>query len=214
MNLSVWLPFALVCLMGAMSPGPSLATVIRNTMRGSRYHGIVTGVSHALGIGIYALISVTGLVLLISEVPLVFQVLTWFGAAYLVWLGWQGVRANNNFIDQDERQIPLVNFSSAARDGLAISLLNPKITVFFLALFSQFVDQASNLYNTLIIVATPLLIDGLWYSLIAIFISQNFLITRLRKNVVWIERGIGVLLIVIALRIFFNDPLILAFFQT
>ena len=214
MNLSVWLPFALVCLLGAMSPGPSLATVIRNTMRGSRYHGIVTGVSHALGIGIYALLSVTGLVFLISEVPLLFQVLTWFGAAYLVWLGWQGVTVNKNFIDQDERQIPILHFSSAARDGLAISLLNPKITVFFLALFSQFVDQATNLHNSFIMVATPLLIDGLWYSLIAIFISQHFLLTRLRKNGVWIERGIGVLLILIALRIFFNDPLILTFFQT
>ena len=63
-------------------------------------------------------------------------------------------------------------------------------------------------------VATPLLIDGLWYSLIAIFISQNFLLSKLRKNGVWIERGIGVLLILIALRVVFNDPLVLMFFQT
>ena len=191
-----------------MSPGPSLATVIRNTVIGSRYHGIATGVSHALGIGFYAFLSVTGLMILIREAPLVFQVLTWLGTAYLIWLGWQGLTAKKSLIDQNGNQISTLQISSAARDGLAISLLNPKITVFFLALFSQFVDQATNLLNSSIMVATPMLIDGLWYSLIAIFVSQKFLLTKLRKHGVWFDRGIGVLLILIALRVFFNDPLI------
>ena len=111
-----------------MSPGPSLATVIRNTVIGSRYHGIATGVSHALGIGFYAFLSVTGLMILIREAPLVFQVLTWLGAAYLIWLGWQGLTAKKSLIDQNENQISTLQISSAARDGLAISLLNPKIT--------------------------------------------------------------------------------------
>ena len=191
-----------------MSPGPSLATVIRNTVIGSRYHGIATGVSHALGIGFYAFLSVTGLMILIREAPLVFQVLTWLGAAYLIWLGWQGLNVKKSLIDQNDNQISTLQISSAAMDGLAISLLNPKITAFFLALFSQFVDQATNLLNSSIMVATPMLIDGLWYSLIAIFVSQKFLLTKLRKHGVWFNRGIGVLLILIALRVFFNDPLI------
>ena len=83
-----------------MSPGPSLATVIRNTVIGSRYHGIATGVSHALGIGLYAFLSVTGLMILIREAPLVFQVLTWLGAAYLIWLGWQGVTAKKKDVSK------------------------------------------------------------------------------------------------------------------
>ena len=191
-----------------MSPGPSLATVIRNTVIGSRYHGIATGVSHALGIGFYAFLSVTGLMILIREAPLVFQGLTWLGAAYLIWLGCHGLTAKKSLINQNDNQISTLQISSAARDGLAISLLNPKITAFFLALFSQFVDQATNLLNSSIMVATPMLIDGLWYSLIAIFVSQKFLLTKLRKHGVWFDRGSGVLLILIALRIFFNDPLI------
>ena len=145
-----------------MSPGPSLAMVIRNTVVGSRYHGIATGVSHAFGIGVYALLSVTGLVILIQEAPIIFRVLTWVGAIYLLWLGWQGVTAKKGLIAQNESQISTLQISSAARDGLAISLLNPKISTFFVALFSQFVDQATNLLNSSIMVATPMLIDGLW----------------------------------------------------
>ena len=175
---------------------------------GSRYHGIATGVSHAFGIGVYALLSVTGLVILIQEAPIIFRVLTWVGAIYLLWLGWQGVTAKKGLIAQNESQISTLQISSAARDGLAISLLNPKISAFFVALFSQFVDQATNLLNSSIMVATPMLIDGLWYSLIAIFVSQKFLLKQLRKYGVWVDRAIGILLILIALRVFFNDPLI------
>ena len=73
MSLTAWLPFAAVCLLGAMSPGPSFVMVIHNTLIGSRFHGIVTGVTHALGIGTCALFSNTGLVILIQEAPSSFK---------------------------------------------------------------------------------------------------------------------------------------------
>ena len=55
------LGLSFVCAMGAMSPGPSLAVVLRNTISGGRLQGIMTGVGHGIGFGIYALIAVTGL---------------------------------------------------------------------------------------------------------------------------------------------------------
>ena len=77
MSLTAWLPFAAVCLSGAISPGPSFVMVIRNNVIGARFHGI----------GTYALFSIIGLVILIQEATLVFQGLSWAGAAYLIWLG-------------------------------------------------------------------------------------------------------------------------------
>ena len=115
--------------------------------------------------------------------------------------------SKKGLVTKNENQITKLQISSSARDGLAISLLNPKILAFFVTLFSQFFDQATNLLNSSIMVATPMLIDGLWYSLIAIFVSQKFLLNQLRKYEVWVERAIGILLILIALRVFFNDPL-------
>ena len=70
MPLTDWFSLLAICLMGAMFPGASLALVLRNTINHSRLHGMVTGVSHALGIGLYALLSVLGLVLLLQQSPL------------------------------------------------------------------------------------------------------------------------------------------------
>ena len=99
-----------------------------------------------------------------------------------------------------------MGISRAALDGLMISLLNPKILVFFVALFSQFLDQANGILSSLIMVLTPMLIDGVWYSLIAIMMCQSFLHNMLREKSFWLDRIIGVFLILIAMRVFI-EPL-------
>ena len=67
MQFSAWLPLAAICLLGAMSPGPSLAMVIRHTLSGQRLGGLAAAWSHATGIAIYASITVMGLALLLTR---------------------------------------------------------------------------------------------------------------------------------------------------
>ena len=130
-----WLSLISICLLGAMSPGPSLAVVVRHTLGGSRAKGILCAWAHSLGIGVYAFITLLGLAVVIQEAPTVFQGISIAGALFLIWLGIQAFRKSGNITEklsggQSTRTI------QAVRDGLAISLLNPKILIFFLALFS------------------------------------------------------------------------------
>lgn len=89
----------------------------------------------------------------------------------------------------------------AARDGLAISLFNPKILLFFLALFSQFVLAAESLTGQTLIVLTPLVVDGLWYTIIAVVLSHGPILSRLRDKAALIDKLSGVVLILLALRV-------------
>ena len=89
MDLTTILALSFVCAMGAMSPGPSLAVVLRNTISGGRLQGIMTGVGHGLGFGIYALLAVTGLsALLLAHESFFFLLLQWSGALVLFWLSY------------------------------------------------------------------------------------------------------------------------------
>ena len=54
MTFVFWLQFATVCVAGAMSPGPSLALIIRNSITINRFAGFMTAVGHGLGMGVYA----------------------------------------------------------------------------------------------------------------------------------------------------------------
>ena len=58
MSFFVWSQLALVCLLGAMSPGPSLALIIRNSINYNRFSGILTSIAHGLGICVYATVTV------------------------------------------------------------------------------------------------------------------------------------------------------------
>ena len=86
MDFPSLIALSFVCAMGAMSPGPSLAVVLRNTISGGRLQGVMTGIGHGFGFGIYALLAITGLSALLLAHDSIFLLLQWSGALVLLWL--------------------------------------------------------------------------------------------------------------------------------
>jgi len=203
MSFLAWFSLLPVCLLGAMSPGPSLVVVVRHTLGGNRGNGIVCAWAHSIGIGFYALITLLGLAFLVKEAPLVFSGISIVGALFLAWLGIKALVSHGSFSSKLEKG-ESTSAIQAARDGLGISLFNPKILLFFLALFSQFVAEAQNLSGKITIVLTPLVIDGLWYTLVALSLSHPWVLPRLKRNAVVIDRLTGVALILLAIRMVFK----------
>lgn len=93
MTIASWLTVVSVCLLGAMSPGPSLAVVLKQTLNSGRKAGLITAVAHGLGFGMYALLSVSGIAVVITTSPFLFTGLQWLGAGFLLWLGIKGLLA-------------------------------------------------------------------------------------------------------------------------
>ena len=199
MNLAIWLTVVSICLLGAMSPGPSLAVVLQQTLRGGRKTGLVAAVTHGLGIGLYALLCISGIAVMITTSPRLFAAMQWVGAAYLLWLGIQGLLSRAR-ADTTLAKAPTT--SSAARDGFLVVFLNPKVAVFFIALFSQVIGSDTTLTEKLGYAATALLIDMGWYALVAWSFSNPRWLGRLQANVIWLERVFGIVLIALAVRLF------------
>lgn len=198
MTIAIWLTVVSICLLGAMSPGPSLAVVLQQTLRGGRETGLVAALTHGLGIGLYALLCISGIAVMITASPILFTTLQWLGAGYLIWLGIKGLRAQN------KTDAPLVNptsTGSAARDGFLVVFLNPKVAVFFIALFSQVIGSETTWLEKLAYAATAMFIDMGWYMIVAWSFSNPRWLARLQQNFVWIERAFGVVLIALAIRL-------------
>ncbi|TLF52997.1 LysE family translocator [Halomonas urmiana] len=199
MPFSLWLSLAAVCAMGAMSPGPSLAMVLRHTLGGGRMPGVSAALAHALGVGLYALLTVWGLGAVIVRLPALFQVITWAGAAYLAWLGIKALMAgragalNATGSATSRRQ--------AAREGMLVALANPKLILFFIALLSQFVTPEMSLAAKALVVGTAMVIDAGWYVLVAVGLSHSRVLPWLQARAHWLNRLTGVLLLALALRV-------------
>ena len=107
-----------------MSPGPSLAVVLRQTLGNGRKHGVITAISHSTGVAIWAILTLWGLGVVVSEHPLLYQIITYVGALYLAWLGLKAIRSKGNATFNGEKEPG--PYSEAVRDGVVISVLNPK----------------------------------------------------------------------------------------
>jgi threonine/homoserine/homoserine lactone efflux protein len=91
--------------------------------------------------------------------------------------------------------------TQAARDGFMIAFLNPKIALFFLALFSQFVSPEFEWGGKFLLAFTAAGIDAAWYCLVAVGLSHGAVLPWLRAHSMWIERIIAILFVVIAMRV-------------
>ncbi|WJG24307.1 LysE family translocator [Vibrio furnissii] len=200
MTFTVWLSLLTISILGAMSPGPSLATVAKHTLAGGRKNGLAAAWAHACGIGFYAFITLIGLAVVLHQSPLVFKTVSYAGAFYLAYLGLNALRSKGGVAAKLESGEQVTVWQSA-QEGLMISLLSPKIALFFIALFSQYVAVGSGVGSKAAIVMTPWVVDGLWYTLITFVLSSSKLLNKLRAKAVVIDRISGVVLIALAVRV-------------
>lgn len=198
MEFSSWLPLAAICVMGAISPGPSLALIIRNTVGGGRGNGVATALGHGFGVGLYALITAMGLAILITRTPLLFDVIRYGGAAFLAWLGVRALLAKSDGAAPGEHQS---GSRRGALEGFMVAFLNPQLAIFFIALFSQFVHQNTDWREGGIMMMTAGGIDAIWYVLVALGLSHGPVLAWLGRKASVINKASGVVLLGLALKV-------------
>jgi threonine/homoserine/homoserine lactone efflux protein len=204
MSLWEWLSLASVCLAGAASPGPSLAVILGAGLSGGRTAGLAAAWAHAIGVGLYAGLTVLGISVLITGRQWLFVGIQSAGALYLLWLALGMLRASSSASSETTAH---ETTSSAIRDGFAIAFLNPKLAIFMLALFSQFVRPGAGPSTNAQLIATATLIDGLWYSFITLVLMRGRWIEALRRNAQTINRTFAVLLATLAVIILLRTML-------
>tara|TARA_B100001029_G_scaffold68646_1_gene55874 strand:- start:226 stop:834 length:609 start_codon:yes stop_codon:yes gene_type:complete len=195
MTLIFWFQFAAVCIAGAMSPGPSLALIIRNSTKYNRLGGIMSALGHGLGMGVYAVFAVTGLSIIILANIYIFKSIQIVGIIFLFIYGILFIFQKNEKINIDDSQNKLNSFLQ----GFSISILNPKILIFFSAVFSQFVKSDSTFLTNSTLVITASAIDCIWYILVAIIVTSYGLKDFFKNRINAIQKISGTVLVVISI---------------
>jgi threonine/homoserine/homoserine lactone efflux protein len=162
-GLDNFLLFAAASVVLVLTPGPNLLYLISRTLCQGRSAGIVSLAGTASGFIVHILAAALGLSALLIAVPLAYDAVRWAGAAYLLWLAWDAVRpaagagAGGLFAPA---RLPDAAPGRLYRMGLLTSILNPKVALFYLALFPQFVEPArgSVLGQSLVLGATQMVI--------------------------------------------------------
>lgn len=201
-----FLTVALVHLLAVASPGPDFAIVVRESVTHGRSAGTWTALGVGAGILVHVTYSLLGIGLIVAQSAVLFNLLKWLAAAYLLYLGIKALRsgpaAPESGVSQPETSR---NPRGAFVSGFVTNGLNPKATLFFLSLFTLVINPHTPLviqagYGIYLACAT-----AAWFSLVALLFSHSRVRSGFARMGHWFDRLMGVVLVGLAVRLVFSE---------
>ena len=193
--------FAPVAALLTVTPGAATALVVRSAVSGGRRRALATTIGNSLGVLAWGCFAAMGIAAVVATSAAAFTAVKLAGAVVLVVLGLQSLRGRR----EPAAPVPAPARGAPLRDGLLTSVANPKLAVFFVALFPQFVPAgAPVLPCALLMAAMVVAFDLVWYSTLA------YLVARARRAFVdgpWlarVQRMTGAVLVGLGVRLAFE----------
>ncbi|QVQ52701.1 LysE family translocator [Spiractinospora alimapuensis] len=199
--------FAAACALLAISPGPSAAVILRQTIRAGRRSAIATVLGNETGVLFWGVGAALGLSALVAASPVAYEVMRYVGATVLIGLGLQSLRAawrsrRSGRAHEPEDTAATASWWSSYRIGLAAIIANPKAAVFAVSFLPQFVPaDAPALPMLLLLAVIWTVVDLVW------FLAVVWLVARIREWMAraavrrWMEAVSGTVLIGLGVRV-------------
>lgn len=204
------LPFLLVVAVLTITPGPDMALVLRNGVRGGPATAWRTGVGCCAGIAVHAALALLGLSAILVASATAFTIVKIAGAGYLVFLGAKALlhslRSSTDTPPDVVKPLPPATQDQAFRQGLMSNLLNPKIALLFLTLIPQFVAPGEPKLATTTALAVVFLATAVvWWRVFSLGIGifgRLLSRTGVRRT---LDRVTGTVLIGLGVRVALSD---------
>lgn len=201
--------FAASVFLLSVTPGPDLAYVVGQSIGNGRRAGVISAAGVAIGSCAHTVASALGLTALLAASPVLFTMVKFLGAAYLIWLGIRMIMGSMQRSNEPQVAVaaPAANTHTLLLRGFLTTITNPKVLLFFIAFFPQFVTVGGD--NQ---VASFLLL-GLAYAVIGFLCDAMFAwlaasaagaVSRNRTVKVWIDRVVGLAFIALGLRLWLS----------
>jgi len=193
------LAVATITILAVISPGADFAMVTRNSMILSRRAGVLTATGISLGVLVHVSYSMAGIGLLIAKSIVLFSLIKFAGAAYLIYLGFTMLRAKKADPTEAANSVAPLSDLAALKIGFFTNALNPKTTLFVVALFTQVISPSTPVAVQLGYGAFMSLAHLVWFALVAYAFSSDAARRFVASSRHIIERSIGAALVALGL---------------
>ncbi|NHB95138.1 LysE family transporter [Photorhabdus stackebrandtii] len=191
-----------ISTLGMLSPGPDFFLVVKNAIRYQRPAAMMTVMGLIAAIACHMTYCVAGLAILITTTPWLFNLMKYAGAAYLIWIGINSLLSRGgNTVTLDDQARQIVTFKKAFMQGFLCNLLNPKATLFFLAIFTQVLNVNSGVDEKLWYAFIIWSLATIYWPLLVILIQSAPVRRGLVKTQKIIDKLLGVVLIGLGVKV-------------
>lgn len=164
--------FAAACLLMVLTPGPNMIYLISRSICQGRKAGVTSLVGVVSGFFVHMFAAAAGLTAVFLAVPMAYEALKWAGALYLLWMAWQALKpgARSPF---EAQELAPDSSPKLVLMGFMTSVLNPKVAVFYLSVFPQFIspEHGSMFTQSILLGLTQISVSFTVNLLIALFAS-------------------------------------------
>jgi len=164
--------FAAACLLMVLTPGPNMIYLISRSSCQGRKAGVTSLLGVVAGFFVHMFAAAVGLTAVFLAVPMAYETLKWAGALYLLWMAWQAVKPGARSAFEAQELVP-DSSSKLVLMGFMTSVLNPKVAMFYLSVFPQFIspEHGSMFTQSLVLGLTQISVSFTVNLLIALFAS-------------------------------------------
>lgn len=192
----------LIIILAAISPGPDFAMVVKNALQCTRQSAIFTALGVSCSLIIHSIYAILGLAVIISQSLLLFTLIKYIGAAYLIYIGTKSLLSKQTLAEINENALEKnTGIFQAFLQGLLCNLLNPKAIMFILSFFTLIVKPSTSLVAQLGFGIEIALIHFVWFSTLAFMITHQRIRTNITRIQHYIIKLMGIVLIGFGARI-------------
>jgi RhtB (resistance to homoserine/threonine) family protein len=201
-----FLTVAVAHMLAVASPGPDFAMVLRQSLAHGRRAAVWTSIGIGSAILLHVTYAVLGIGILLRESPFLFTGVKFLGAAYLAWIGVKALRTKPR---RELSAVPAGAEAQLARPaepapraawttGFLTNAFNPKVTLFFVAIFASLIDPATPRWIQAAYGAWMSLATMAWFSMVSVFFTRESVRRAFQRGGHWIDRAMGIVLITFA----------------
>jgi RhtB (resistance to homoserine/threonine) family protein len=175
---------------------------VKNSLKYSPRIGRYTAIGIALGLVVHMTYCILGIGLVISQSIMLFNLIKYLGAAYLICIGIMSFLSKDEPLQLDaKKETAMISPGAAIKMGFFVNALNPKATFAFVSLFSAFITPETPLHIPLAFAAFTIVSSVLWFSLVASIFTIQQVKSVFDKAKTRVDRTIGVVLVSLGLKV-------------
>lgn len=193
-------------LLAVMSPGPDFVMITTRTLQSGKKAGMFVALGLGIGILWHSIFALFGLSYIIEKSIVVFTIIKVIGSLYLLWMAWHLLQSKKT---QSDEMVSThkheISVWQNIKTGFLTNILNPKASLFFLAVFSQVVSPHTSLLIKSLYASEMVMMTIVWFSLVAWTVDKQTVRRMYMQIKHWIDRSMGVVLAALGLRLLFTS---------
>lgn len=190
-------------LLAAISPGPDFIFVSQQTLSQGRKAGIISALGIGLGFSVHILYSILGLAVVIAKATWLLTTIKILGGAYLIWLGYHGLKAKPNpeVIDIEKVKATPESGWKLLQKGILCNVLNPKAPVYLVSVFTLVLSPSMPFWQLSLYGVWMMILLFAWFATVACILSVPKINQQFQKAGHWIDRVLGGVMVLLGVKV-------------